>query len=167
MFGYEPKGRGFESLLGRHYRAFLFGVAKHVYESFFDSQNCTRAEAAGKILVDNKASAYENFIAGNKLYERKEYEKAVAKYTEAIELNPSYGEAYYNRILANGELGNYVQVIEDYFTITKTDPKLASPDNEIGEWQKKAIEYYSREIELNPNDRNLWFYRGYANRKRC
>ncbi len=57
----------------------------------FDSQNCTRAEAAGKLLVDNKALAYENFIEGNKLYERKKYEKAVSKYTEAIRLNPNYG----------------------------------------------------------------------------
>ncbi|MGA9110134.1 MAG: tetratricopeptide repeat protein, partial [Smithella sp.] len=39
--------------------------------------------------------------------------QAIADYSKAIELNPKYAEAYHNRGITYGSLGNYNQEIAD------------------------------------------------------
>jgi tetratricopeptide (TPR) repeat protein len=54
------------------------------------------------------------FLQGNKNYETREYRKAIANYSRAIELNPKYANAYNNRGLIYSELKQYKEAIADF-----------------------------------------------------
>ena len=42
-----------------------------------------------------------------------DFEQAIADYDKAIELNPDYADAYFNRGVAHAASGNYEQAIQD------------------------------------------------------
>ncbi len=50
-------------------------------------------------------TAEDYFKSGNTKYDLKDYKGAIQDYTKAIELNPKYADAYYNRGIAKIELG--------------------------------------------------------------
>ena len=54
------------------------------------------------------STAYNN--RGNAYYDLKDYQKAIADYTKAIELKPDYATAYYNRGSAHDDLKDYQKV---------------------------------------------------------
>ena len=64
-------------------------------------------------------------------------QKAIADYDKAIELNPEYAGAYYNRGIAKRQLKQY----------------------------KEAIADYDKAIKLNPKDANVYYNRGFAYRE--
>jgi len=53
-----------------------------------------------------------------------EYEKAIACFDKAIELNPEDAKAYNNRGLAYANLKQYERAIEDYNKAIKLNPDL-------------------------------------------
>ncbi|MCA9891205.1 MAG: tetratricopeptide repeat protein, partial [Anaerolineae bacterium] len=55
-------------------------------------------------------------------YELKQYEQAIADYDKAIQLEPQYASAYYNRGLAYYMLNEYDLAIADYEAALKFDP---------------------------------------------
>ena len=59
----------------------------------------------------NKLEAYNN--RGYAYQELKQYQKALADYNKAIELNPQYALAYSNRGEVHYYLKNYTQAIDD------------------------------------------------------
>ena len=61
---------------------------------------------------------------------------AIKDYDKALELNPDYANAYYNRGVAKGKLGDY----------------------------KGAIEDFDKAIALNPNYADAYYNRGLARR---
>ena len=65
------------------------------------------------------------------------YKKAIADFDKAIELNPKYADAYYNRGIAKRQLKQY----------------------------KEAIADYDKAIKLNPKDANVYYNRGFAYRE--
>ena len=44
-----------------------------------------------------------------------EHQKAIDDYSKAIELNPQYAYAYYNRGIAHNDLGEHQKAIDDYY----------------------------------------------------
>jgi len=69
---------------------------------------------------------------GNAWRNKKEYDKAIADYDEAIRLDPKYVPAYNNRGLAWAAKKDYDKAIADYDEIIRLDPKEASA------WNNKA-----------------------------
>ena len=55
-----------------------------------------------------------------------DYAGAIEDYTQAIELDPKFAEAYFNRGNAKHSSGDYAGAIEDYTKAIELDPKVCS-----------------------------------------
>ena len=82
----------------------------------------------------NPADADAYYNRGDAYSEIGEYEKAVADYNKAIQVDPNDADAYYNRGCTYGEMGEY----------------------------DKAIADFNKAIELAPNDADAYYNRGCA-----
>ena len=89
----------------------------------------TKAEQ-NKVKSDLNKS-YKEILAnqkleeGNKLYYQKNYQDAINKYNEGIQLNPNLLMAYNNRGATYNYLKNYEQAIDNYNKAIKINPNLA------------------------------------------
>ena len=103
-------------------------------------------------------------------YDLEDYEKAITDFTKAIELDPKNPENYFRRADAFRSNEQYNQALSDYLKAEELDKdkslaKTIGLYNDIAvnfvnlEQFDKSIEYYTKEIEINPND-----YLGYRNR---
>jgi tetratricopeptide (TPR) repeat protein len=102
-----------------------------------------------------------------------EYPKSIEDYTKAIELNPQYADAYYNRGVAHDDLGEYQKAIEDYTKAIELNPQYADAYsdrgyvyNKIGKYWK-AVDDYNKAIELGSKYTYAYFTRGYAHGELC
>ena len=122
------------------------------------------------------------FIANEKNYEtaavlvfqglasdnKGEYEEAIEKYNEAIELNSNYAETYNNRGVVKNKLRKYQEAIADYDKTIELNPNYAiaysnrgNAKNNLGQYQE-AIADHDKAIELNPNYADAYNNRGIA-----
>jgi tetratricopeptide (TPR) repeat protein len=115
---------------------------------------------------DRKENADTYYRAGEGYYKMEKYDKAIAYYDKAIELNPNHALAYYNRGGAYAEIRQYKKAIADYDRAIELNPNNAlayynrgGAYSEIGE-NEKAIAGYDRAIELDPDDADAYYNRG-------
>jgi tetratricopeptide (TPR) repeat protein len=116
-------------------------------------------------VLDLPPSAYATFYFNRGLdYEDiGEYDKAIACYTEAIELDPEDNLYYHFRGHAYEDKGEYDKAIADYTKAIELEPKYAHVYYKArahtyeskGEYDK-AIADYTTIIELKPE--NAWAY---------
>ena len=101
-------------------------------------------------------------------YNKSEYEEAIEKYSEAIELNPNYEIAYYNRGLAKGNSKLYQEAISDFNKAIELNPNDADSYSSRGiskgglRQYQEAISDLNKAIELNQNHANAYNNRGIA-----
>jgi tetratricopeptide (TPR) repeat protein len=74
-----------------------------------------------------------DFVSATRCYNRgvtslgrKDYDRAIADFTEAVRCNPKYAFAYYNRAVAYLGKKDYDHAIADYDQVIALNPKLAS-----------------------------------------
>lgn len=103
--------------------------------------SCAREMGVGKpdaseTEVDElDAEAY--YLQGNDSFDAGQYEKAIADYTQAIELDPTYAVTYYNRGLAYYKAGHSDEkAIADYTKAIELDPNYANA------YKNRAIMFY-------------------------
>ena len=101
------------------------------------------------------SGAYD--IRGEVYEKNRDYDKAIADYTEAIRLNPKHADAHYGRGTAYRRKGAYGEAIRDFTETVRLNPKHADAYygrgiayRHAGEYDK-AIADYSEAIRLNPN----------------
>jgi tetratricopeptide (TPR) repeat protein len=103
---------------------------------------------------------------GNALLEKKEYDKAIAEYTCAIELNPNFAEAYNNRAYASyskydgtgdplADLNRAIELRPEFLHAYNTRGCVYMAGGE----PDKAIADFNRAIQLKPD-----YARAYRNR---
>ena len=86
---------------------------------------------------------------------RKEHDKAVADYGQAIQLEPTLVQAYLGRGVAYLQTGEYDKAIDDFDEVLRIDPGLAiAHDHRGAAWElkkeyEKAISDYSQAIKLD------------------
>jgi lipoprotein NlpI len=112
------------------------------------------------------ADAY--YKRGDAYYEEGEYEKAIADYNKAAELDPNHADAYYSRGCAYAEEGEYEKAIADYNKAIELDSNHADVYYSRGcvyaekREHEKAIADYNKAIELDPNHTDAYYDRGLA-----
>ena len=100
--------------------------------------------------------------------EKRDYDRAITDYNEALRLNPQYQFAYYNRGIAWRNKGDYDRAIADYNEAVRLNPKDADAYNNRGyAWSSKrdydrAIADYNEALRLNPKDAKAYNNRGFA-----
>jgi serine/threonine-protein kinase len=100
------------------------------------------------------------FDRGNAAMARKDYDTAIAEFTEAIRLDPESDGAYYNRAHAYADKKEYAKAIADYNEAIRLAPEDASshtslawllatcPQAEFRDGQR-AVELATRACELS------------------
>jgi tetratricopeptide (TPR) repeat protein len=118
------------------------------------------------VPAESAASAYNN--RGTADSGKKDYDKAIANYTEAILLDPQFAKAYFNRGVAQYNKKDYDRAIADYTQAIRLDPNYASAYYNRGlayDYKKdydKAIADYTEAIRLNPRYALAYNNRGYV-----
>ncbi|MGN0015740.1 MAG: tetratricopeptide repeat protein [Candidatus Avelusimicrobium sp.] len=101
----------------------------------------------------------------------KDYDRAIRWNTQAIEVDPKYAKAYYNRGIAYRKLQEYDKAIADYTQAIELDPKFSMAYNNRGhiyyalKEYNKAIADYTKAIEVDPKYAKAYYNRGIAYRK--
>jgi tetratricopeptide (TPR) repeat protein len=88
---------------------------------------------------------------------RREWDKAIAYYSQAIQLNPSYADAYIGLAGEYYQKGQYELEVENYKKAVQLDPRnpdacyyLGTAYEDIGELDE-AIKQYLTTLKLDPN----------------
>ncbi|MEG4577250.1 tetratricopeptide repeat protein [Microcoleus sp. N3A4] len=105
----------------------------------------------------NWAKPDEHFTLGNTLLELGQLERAISCYQRAIQLQPSYADAYHNLGEVLSLQGKWEEAIAAYRQAIDLNPNFDAPHYGLGKaWasldrREEAIACYRRAIELNPN----------------
>jgi tetratricopeptide (TPR) repeat protein len=111
--------------------------------------------------------ANDYFNNGNDHFDKKDYEQAIADYTETVRLNPNYIGAYFNRGLAYSNKKDYDRAIVDYTDVIRLDPNNDAAYNNRGiayrigrKDNKQAAVDFETAMKLKPGENlyheNLW-----------
>lgn len=107
-----------------------------------------------------------NIAAGNSFYKKNQFDKAIAAYQKALEINPTSSVARYNLAAAKYRLQQFEEAEKEYANTaeksTDNDLKAKSVYNEgvALTKQKKLLESiarYKTALLLNPNDADVRF----------
>jgi tetratricopeptide (TPR) repeat protein len=96
------------------------------------------------------------------------YDKAIADYNKAIEINPNLPDAHNYRGLAYYRKGHYDKAISDFNKAIELNPRDAEAYNNRGiayvrkGQNDKAISDYTKAIEINPRDASAYYNRGHV-----
>ncbi len=103
----------------------------------------------------------------------REWEKAIAAYSKAIELKPDLWEAFEGRRSAYAKLGQWDKIIDEYANAIQVKPDDAGFTNYLA-WllatcpdpksrdPKRAVELGKKAVQLAPEDGNCWNTLGVA-----
>ncbi|CAN5258010.1 hypothetical protein BH10ACI1_BH10ACI1_23250 [soil metagenome] len=92
---------------------------------------------------------------GSDAYDEKDYEKAIANYTQAIRLNSQSADTYYNRALAYYDSEDYEKAIADYTKSIQLKPGADAYNNrglayELNGNYKLAADDYRTALRIQP-----------------
>ncbi|MBD2437207.1 protein kinase domain-containing protein [Nostoc sp. FACHB-110] len=117
------------------------------------------------VIIEHKnAEAY--YQEGLDKYNNQDFRGAIEDYTQAININPNFAMAYFNRGNAHDEIGHIKIAIKDYTQAININPNFAMAyfkrGNAYNELEDKqaAIEDYTQAINMNPNFADAYFNRG-------
>ena len=116
----------------------------------------------------DQMSAQELDARGDDKYNNENYQGAIEDYNLAIQLEPDYAEAYYDRAWAKKDSGDNQGAITDYNLAIQLQPDYANAylgrgiaKANLGDYQG-AIADYDQAIELKPNYTEAYKSRGRA-----
>jgi tetratricopeptide (TPR) repeat protein len=128
-----------------------------------------RSVSAQSPLIVTPQTADEHFQRATEYLNKKDYQKAIEAYTEALKLNPRHAKAYFNRALAQFNLKNYDKAIEDATQAININPQYAEAYHNRGTAYASQARYtealadIDQAIKLNPQLAEAYFSRGVIN----
>jgi tetratricopeptide (TPR) repeat protein len=105
----------------------------------------------------DKFASQEASDQGVAYLDRQRYDEAIAEFNKAIEIDPDFADAYYNRGIANSKKGNLNQAISDYTKAIQINPNDSDSYYNRGlVYHKKndfnqAISDYTKAIQISPD----------------
>jgi tetratricopeptide (TPR) repeat protein len=124
--------------------------------------------AAANIERQAQNDAESHLQRGEDLSAARQYDRAIAAYTAAIELKPDYAEAYNDRGFAHYLKGDGHEAIADFTRAIALRPNYPKAYNSrgvmymIGGHKAKAVEDFDRAIALKPDFRYAYINRANA-----
>ena len=118
------------------------------------------------LSLDSKLAAAYSQSRHCLRFSRRARKKLFAISAETIEQQPENADAYYNRGLANAELGKTEAAIEDYSESIRLEPKDAEAPYNRGlaylrtEKYEYAVRDFSEVIRIQPRNAEAHVYRG-------
>jgi serine/threonine protein kinase len=103
---------------------------------------------------------------GNRLYNIGQFQEALQAFENAIQIDPTFADAYEGKTSALCTLGRYPEALTSVETALKLDPSYAASYNDKGnilyefKSYEDALGYYQRALQLEPD--NLEAYLGRA-----
>jgi tetratricopeptide (TPR) repeat protein len=100
------------------------------------------------------AEAYNN--RGNAYLAKGDFDRAIADYTKAIEIDPKDADAYNNRSYAYHAKGDFDRAIADYTKVIEIDPRAAAAYGNRGDVYEakgdfeRAAADFTKAIEIDP-----------------
>ncbi len=104
----------------------------------------------------NNAQAKEVYTKAGVLFEQNKFEEAIALYTEAITIDPTYASAYFNRALSYAILNKYTEAMADAQKVLSLEPESFDAPYVMGiiyEYQhdyETAASWYEKALARNP-----------------
>lgn len=139
------------------------------YQQAFDIYTTAiKSNPDNAFLYNNRALAYYQLKAKAKKEDEneekseakgKKYDQAISDYTKAIELNPDYKTAYFNRGLTYFKKGSwrnnepYQKAIEDFSKAIKLDPYDVDVYYNRGLAYNKSVHYYNKPFSEEDKDK--------------
>jgi tetratricopeptide (TPR) repeat protein len=130
-------------------------------------ERSTPPDASPKAEADTK-DAQAFYARGHHLQARGEHNEAIKAYSEAIQLDPMFVDAYNNRGLAWHDKGEDEKAIPDFSEAIRINPKYAAAYYNRGlAWldlgdPEKALADLNEAIRLRPRDAKSYCHRGNA-----
>jgi serine/threonine protein kinase len=148
--------------LSRRYRS-----AADVLQELTHKSLVVTATPPAEITRLNKDLQYSYFNQALLYHEKLDFVQALANYTKAIELDPTYTYAYYSRaILKANELRDPAGALADYSKTIELNPRFASAyhgrailEAEIFNNLIRALTDYNKAIELDPQCADVYYHR--------
>lgn len=106
-------------------------------------------------LLSVKETPYYLYVKGILLYEKKQYDDAVATFNKIIANNTDLVAEAYSRI-GDCYFTPAQVVVEENAQLAIDDPKYNENENKIKELYEKAKPYYEKAKEINPDNTQLW-----------
>ena len=73
------------------------------------------------VAIDTKTQ--EKFDSGNQLMSKRQYDESILMFSDAINLQPTFAEAWNKRATVNYIIGNYEESISDIFSTLELEPR--------------------------------------------
>ncbi|KAJ3218844.1 Adenylate kinase 7 [Dinochytrium kinnereticum] len=127
-----------------------------IFDVFLQTQ---KKVAEKKEAIKAKAEALKG--AGNKLMAERKYDEAIAKYSEAIELDPANAVYYSNRAAAYSQSGDHTNAVEDAKLAVEADPDYSKAYSRMGHAYfclgefSDAVDAYERGLRLDPGNQTM------------
>jgi len=105
----------------------------------------------------NNPLAKRYYDLGGKLFEQNNFDDAIDSYTKALELDPTYSSAYFNRSLCYAIKGNYELASRDALMVMKLEPNSFDAPYVMGIISENkqdfetALKWYDESINKNPS----------------
>jgi DNA-binding helix-hairpin-helix protein with protein kinase domain len=140
----------------------------------FVAQNSYNQQALLTRSADSNQNFAEYYKQGHASYKVKDYEQAIEKFSQAIQLEPDNSKAYINRANAHFNLKEYEAALADYNQAIKISPNevkayvnrgnvrnmLAEYSSDPDREYNLAIADFNNAIRLNPNEVEAYIRRG-------
>jgi tetratricopeptide (TPR) repeat protein len=106
------------------------------------------------VIANEPFSGLPYYNRGTTLLSMKQYDRAIADFSKAVEINPRYAEAYQNRGAARKDLKDYDAAIADFKRAIAINPTYGDAYVNLGNTLvsagrlAEAVDIYSRAIAL-------------------
>jgi len=135
---------------------------KKLEQEFEKSKQSKDNKPLSELLMDESAKEAEALKWFNQAFSSKDYNKAIESYKKALEIKPSYLDAWINLGWNYHEIGDYMKAIESYKNAIDIKPDyfvawfdMGNVNFDIGNYDN-AKECFQKVIDIRPDDNDAW-----------